>query len=118
MNLLLIDDEKEFCSLMTDFFTRKGYSVASSYNGKEGLAEFDSFKPDIVLLDIKMPVLGGIETLEKIKENSNIPVIIVSGSASKERQENCLALGAYAFITKPISLDDIIDKVRSALESA
>ena len=114
-NILIIDDEREFCSLMTEFLTEEGYSVDVAYNGEEGIAKVDSFKPDLILLDIKMPVLGGIEAFKIIKEKSNTPIIIITGSSANDIKEQCDSLGCCHFIPKPINLDEIQEKIESIL---
>ncbi|PIR01334.1 MAG: hypothetical protein COV66_02650 [Nitrospinae bacterium CG11_big_fil_rev_8_21_14_0_20_45_15] len=114
--LLIIDDEKEYCSLMEDFFSEEGFSVEMANSGVEGLSKVETFQPDVILLDKKMPMMGGVECLKRISAITSSPVIIVSGALDIKGRDECLDLGAYAFITKPINLDEVLGKVNSALK--
>ncbi len=114
--LLIIDDEKEYCSLLKDFFSEEGFSVEVAYEGVGGLSKVEVFQPDVILLDKKMPLMSGIECLKKIKNITSSPVIIVSGSLDETGEDGCINLGAYGFISKPIDLDEVLEEVNSALE--
>lgn len=114
--VLIIDDEKKFCDLMIEFLVGEGYSVESAHDGIEGIAKMDSFKPDVLLLDFKMPRLGGVEALKMIKEKTTAPIIIVTGSVGNDIKDACLSFGIFDYIQKPVNLDNIIEKVNLALK--
>jgi DNA-binding response OmpR family regulator len=114
--ILVIDDEKEFCALLQEFFEDEGYSVEVSYDGEAGLEKARSFEPDIILLDIRMPHMNGIEALKKIKGFFSAPVICVSAITNSETVKECLNNGATAYIFKPIDLDDLKLETEAALK--
>ena len=97
--LLIIDDEKEYCSLMEDFFSGEGFSVEITDNGMDGLSKVETFQPDIILLDKKMPLMDGVEFLKRVRVISSAPVIVVSGLLDIKGRDECLDLGAYDFIS-------------------
>ncbi len=115
--ILVVDDEKEFCSIISEFFSEEGYTVRVAHTGKEALAVLKEFNADVILLDKKMPQMDGLECLVKIKNITASPVIIISGSISAKGKETCLNLGAYDFISKPINLDNVLEKIQSALNN-
>jgi DNA-binding NtrC family response regulator len=104
--ILVVDDEAEVVRLLQDFLTSKGYEVATALNGLEALAKVREMKPDIVLLDIIMPGMGGIDTLKEIKKiDPTIAVIMVTAVVDEELANRAVKLGAFDYITKPINID-------------
>ncbi len=104
--ILVVDDEVEVVRLLKDFLTSKGYEVATALNGVEALAKVREMKPDIVLLDIIMPGMGGIDTLKEIKKiDPTIAVIMVTAVVDEELANRAVKLGAFDYITKPINID-------------
>ena len=92
--------------LLQDFLTSKGYEVATALNGAEALAKVREMKPDIVLLDIIMPGMGGIDTLKEIKKiDPSIAVIMVTAVVDEELANRAVKLGAFDYITKPINIE-------------
>jgi DNA-binding response OmpR family regulator len=92
--------------LLQSFLTSKGYEVDAALNGAEALAKVKEMKPDIVLLDIMMPGMGGIDTLKEIKKiDPSIGVIMVTAVVDEELGNRTLNLGAYDYITKPINIE-------------
>ena len=91
---------------MQNFLTSKGYEVDTALNGAEALAKVKEKKPDIVLLDIMMPGIGGIDTLKEIKKiDPRIAVIMVTAVIDEELANRAVKLGAFDYITKPIDID-------------
>lgn len=117
-NILIIDDEKKFCALMSEFLTGEGFSIETAHDGLEGIIKTESFKPDVILLDFKMPRLGGIEALKKIKEKTSAPIIIVTGSVENDIEDTCLSIGAFGYIQKPVMLDNILEQINLALKES
>ncbi len=104
--ILVVDDEVEVVRILQDFLTSKGYEVATALNGAEALAKVREMKPDIVLLDIIMPGIGGIDTLKEIKKiDPTIAVIMVTAVVDEELANRAVKLGAFDYITKPINID-------------
>jgi DNA-binding response OmpR family regulator len=117
--ILIIEDEAALLSMLSNKLMREGYDVASSHDGEEGLARVRSEKPDLVLLDIVMPKMSGIDVLEKMhadKELSKIPVIIISNSGQPVEIERAKALGAIDYLVKTeFDPQEVVEKVRAVL---
>jgi response regulator RpfG family c-di-GMP phosphodiesterase len=115
-NILLIDDDEFIRELIAEYLNENGYQVFESGDGHDGLLQFQTIKPDIVLLDLRMPKLDGMKVLEMLVKNTpDIPVIIVSGQGTMSDVINALRLGAWDYLLKPIDdfnlLTYSIDKV-------
>ena len=118
--ILIIDDEPIMLENMTLYFQNSGFSVISSRDGKEGLEAFTSQQPDLVLLDLRMPGMDGLEVLSRLKKRSpDTPVIVVTGEGGMEDVVSSLRLGAYDFISKPVSDMALLENsARQALEKS
>src|SRR5262245_26152948 len=104
--ILVVDDEPEVRQLMEQFLTDKGFDVRVAENGRQGLAALDSFAPDVVLLDMHMPELDGIETLKLLAARSAPPpVIMVTVNDDVQTTSRLLQLGAADYVPKPFDLD-------------
>lgn len=115
--ILLIDDEPNICQIIADILSLKGYDVAETYNGEEGLRRIGENGIDLVLLDLKLPGISGMEILKKIlREHPEIPVIIISAHGTIQTAVESIKLGAYDFIEKPLDADRLLILVRNALE--
>jgi putative two-component system response regulator len=103
VTVLCIDDEYLVRKSIVLFLTRSGFNVVEAENGRIGLEMFEKYQPDVVLADIKMPELTGLELLSVLKKKApNIPVIIISGAGIMKGAEEAIKLGAWDFITKPV----------------
>lgn len=103
--ILVVDDEKEICTVLSDNLYQEGYRVFTAYNGKKALELVKKEKPDLVLLDIRMPEMDGIEVLRRIKKmKKEIVVIILTAYGTLETARKAMKLGAYDYITKPFDL--------------
>jgi len=118
--LLCIDDDTVVLSLLERFFTPRGYDVLTARDGEEGLALFRSHRPDLVLVDLVMPVLDGFAVLRYLKSNApDTPVLVVSGEGSMGDVISALRLGAWNYQTKPVhDLPLLEHAVLQALEKA
>jgi len=104
--ILVVDDEVEVVRLLKNFLTSKDYEVYTALNGSEAIACVKEVRPDIVLLDIIMPGIGGIDTLKEIKKiDPTTAVIMVTGLIDEELANKSIQLGAFDYITKPINID-------------
>ncbi len=103
--ILIIDDEVDICEMLKDFFTERGYRVMYALTGQGGLDAFNIEKPQIVILDLFLGDIYGLEVLKKIKttDRSSI-VIILTGSGSKEDEKKAKELGADFYMDKPFSV--------------
>jgi two-component system OmpR family response regulator len=104
--ILVVDDEIAICNLLRKFLDLKGYEVYTALDGPAAIAKVKEFRPHIVLLDIMMPGMGGIQVLKKIKKvDPRAGVIMVTGVGDNELGRRALELGAYDYITKPVNFD-------------
>jgi DNA-binding response OmpR family regulator len=103
--ILVVDDEIEVCRTLKDFLVQKGYEVQMAQSGKEAVEKVEAFKPHIVLLDIIMPGMGGIDTLKEIKAVApKTGVIMITAVAEEKVAQKTLELGAFDYILKPFDL--------------
>ena len=104
--ILVVDDEPEVRQLMEHFLTERGYEVRIAENGRLALAALDTFMADVVLLDMHMPELDGLETLKRIAARApSLPVIMVTVNDDVETTARLLQLGAADYVPKPFNLD-------------
>jgi two-component system nitrogen regulation response regulator NtrX len=115
-SLLIVDDEPSILQSLGGLLSDEGFEVITAVNGYEALKIIDAESPDLVLLDIWMPGIDGIETLKEIKrENPNIQVIIITGHGTIETAVKATKLGAFDLIEKPLSIDKVIVAINNAL---
>lgn len=115
--VLIIDDERSIRSALREILELENFSVDDAEDGKSGLEKLNSKKYDLVLCDIKMPKMDGLEVLDKILEREDdIPVIMISGHGNIETAVDALKKGAYDFIEKPLDLNRILVSVRNAID--
>jgi DNA-binding NtrC family response regulator len=116
-NILFTDDEKTFRNIMTKELTRMGYNVISCGSGAETIENMRERDFDVVILDMNMPMMDGIETLKRVKEmESSTEVIILTGRGSIESAVQAIKLGAYDYLTKPCQLVELNVLLQKALE--
>ncbi len=103
--ILIVDDEKDLCTVLSDSLSKDRYRVVTAFNGKTGLQLAKKERPDLMLLDIKMPGMDGIEVLKKIKKmKKEITVIMFTAFGTLETAREAMKLGAYDYVTKPVDL--------------
>ena len=108
--LLIVDDEEDVREFAANFFRRRKVDVITASSGEEALLIIEKQKPELVLLDIKMPNMDGIETLKCIKQRyADLKVIMVTGKKPEEEEsyKKCSELGALAYVHKPLELDNL-----------
>ena len=119
VKLLVVDDEAEICEFLKSFFEERNYNVVIANSGEQALERIKHDKPNVVLLDIKMPGMDGIQTLREIKtKNPKTKVIMVTAIETRDKIEECLRLGADNYITKPLSLEYLENDVKEKIEGA
>ena len=115
--ILIIDDEKSIRKTLTEILSYEGYKIDEAADGEEGLKKFKEKTYDLVLCDIKMPKLDGIEFLEKAKQvNPDVPIIIISGHGNIETAVEAVKKGAYDYISKPPDLNRMLITLRNAMD--
>jgi len=117
--IVIVDDEADARDLFKDLFMRKGYDVEIATGGIEALQLVEKIEPDAILLDIRMPVIDGIEVLSKIKQKkSNIPVVMLTAYGYDDNLINkALQLGAAGYISKNLPLAQIIHTFQTLLST-
>ena len=106
--IYVVDDDDNIRELLLRFMDELGYESKSAPNGEEALAHLKSHRPDLVLLDILMPGISGLDVLqEALKLYPDLPVIMISGFADEDMAKDALSLGAYDFFLKPFSLETV-----------
>ncbi|MFO7727592.1 MAG: response regulator [Desulfonatronovibrio sp.] len=106
--LLLVDDEREFVHTLSERLLMREIGSAVVYDGEQALAYVEEENPGVIVLDLKMPGIDGIEVLRRVKSaHPDIAIIILSGHGSREDQEKCLELGAAAYLEKPVDIDKL-----------
>jgi two-component system KDP operon response regulator KdpE len=117
--ILVVDDEPEVRKLMEHFLTGKGFEVRVAENGRLGLATLETFKPDLVLLDMHMPEMDGAETLRVLAQRSpGLPVIMVTVNEDVETTSRLLQLGAADYVPKPFNLEYLEQAINIQLSVA
>lgn len=115
--ILVIDDEETMRDSCTQILTRDGFQAETAEEGTNGLEKIKEIKPDLVLVDLKMPGISGMEVLEKIKEvDPNIISVVITGYATVESAVDAMKIGAYDFLPKPFSPDQLRIIIRRGLE--
>jgi DNA-binding response OmpR family regulator len=114
-NTLVIDDEVDLRALLRDVLTDRGYTVQEAGNGVEGLRVLYAQRPDIVILDIGMPEMDGWRTLERIRELSDVPVLILSSRGSDLEKVRGLRAGADDYLVKPFFGEELVARVEVLL---
>jgi len=115
--ILIVDDERCIRDVFSQLFIEKGYIIKSAENGQEGIEVAHRFKPDIVILDMNLPDISGIEVLSQIKK-ANFPteVIIVTAYGTINNAVEATKLGAYDYLEKPVDNDELLLLMSRALE--
>ncbi len=110
--ILIIDDEMEVCELLADFLKLQGYHTFKASRAKDGLSLAESEKPDVVLLDIMMPEIDGLECLQRIRKSSPESIVImVSGLKDEKIAKEAIRRGAYDYIAKPFDLSYLKENI-------
>jgi two-component system, OmpR family, KDP operon response regulator KdpE len=113
--ILVVDDEPQLRRAMKATLTDLGYSVIEAKTGEEGLEKFRTESPDLILLDLNMPGIGGLETCRAIRETSDIPVIVLSVRNTERDKVQVLDAGADDYVTKPFGIQELLARIRAAM---
>lgn len=111
MDILIIEDNKELSGLLCDFLRRENYTVSVAESGEKALQLYERYGARLIVLDIMLPGMDGFGVCKKIREESNVPILIVSAKTAKEDMLNGLDLGADDYIEKPYDIDIMLAKI-------
>jgi len=111
--ILLIEDEVAISNFISTILTSNGYHVIKAQTGKEAIALAASHSPDLILLDLGLPDIDGIEVLKKIRTWSSVPIIVVSARGHEREKVEALDLGADDYITKPFGTSELLARIRT-----
>jgi DNA-binding response OmpR family regulator len=110
--ILIIDDTQDVSELLSIFLGKRGFQVFRAETGNKGISAFTEFKPDIVLLDMRLPDSGGIDVLKSIKQLDKLArVFMLSGLSSEDLEEEAALAGALGFLDKSRGIEEIVDRV-------
>ncbi|MBS1168197.1 MAG: two component transcriptional regulator, winged helix family [Proteobacteria bacterium] len=115
MNVLLIDDDNELTTLLKDYLSAEGFEVTCFEDAKKGLDFLSTRTVDIVVLDVMMPRMNGIETLQRIRRTSNVPVLMLTARGDEVDRISGLNLGADDYVPKPCSPGELVARLRAIL---
>src|SRR6516165_7790783 len=117
-NILVVDDEPQITRVLKTTLSSQGYGVRSAADGEEALAELKSWSPDLIITDLRMPRVDGVELCRRVRTESRIPIIVLSVKGEEKTKVEALDAGADDYITKPFSMNELLARVRAALRRA
>lgn len=115
IKILLIEDDKSISRFITTSLEGNGYKVTSALTGKEGVSLAASFCPDVVLLDLGLPDIDGLQVLKQLRAWSNVSVIVISARSKEQEKVEALDLGADDYITKPFGTEELMARIRTCM---
>lgn len=113
--ILIADDNKQISSILAEYSKKEGYTPFLAVNGKEALEQFIKHSPDVVLLDVMMPVIDGFEVCREIRKTSNVPIIMITARGEDFEKIMGLDIGADDYIVKPFSPGEVMARIRAVL---
>jgi DNA-binding response OmpR family regulator len=117
-HILLVEDDQSICEMVEKYLTKEGYSITTASDGEKAIEEFSRDSFDLILLDIMMPNLDGLEAMKIIREKSSIPIVIMSAKDQDIDKALGLGLGADDYISKPFSMIELLARVKAAIRRA
>ena len=115
LSVLVIEDEKSICDFIAKTLNASDYKAVTAGSGKEGLAILTSALPDLVLLDLGLPDMDGIDIIKQTREWSSLPIIVISARVQEREKVAALDAGAGDYITKPFGTDELLARIRTAI---
>jgi two-component system, OmpR family, KDP operon response regulator KdpE len=113
--ILIIEDEQEIRRFLRVSLSNNGYRIVESINGKDGLMQAASQQPDLIILDLGLPDIDGMEVIRQVREWSKMPIVILSARGQDHEKVSALDLGADDYLTKPFSIGELLARLRVAL---
>ena len=116
--VLLVDDEQEFIETLSERLKMRDMDAKLALDGEKALAAVEADEPDVILLDLKMPGMDGMEVLRRIKKAyPHVQVVMLTGHGTEKDEEQALRLGAYAYLQKPVDLERLVVTLRDAFRN-
>lgn len=113
--ILVVEDEAQLRFALVRYLEKSGYTLAGAENGETALSSFASFRPDVVLLDLMLPDMTGVEVCQKLRTHSETPIIVLSAIGDERTKVKALDEGADDYLTKPFAMDELQARIRVAL---
>lgn len=113
--ILIVDDEKPISDIIKFNLTKEGYETVTAFDGREAIAKFDEENPDLIILDLMLPELDGLEVAKEVRKTSHIPIIMLSAKDSEFDKVIGLEIGADDYVTKPFSNRELLARVKAHL---
>jgi DNA-binding response OmpR family regulator len=113
--ILIVDDEPRIIEVVKLYLQREGFEVASAANGRQAVDRASTYRPDLIILDLNLPDIDGLEVCRTIRKQSNVPIIMLTGRGEEVDKIVGLELGADDYVTKPFSAREIVARVRAVL---
>jgi two-component system KDP operon response regulator KdpE len=117
-NILVVDDEPQITRVLKTTLSSQGYGVRSAMDGEEALDEMKTWAPDLIITDLRMPRMDGLELCRRVRKDSRIPIIVLSVKGEEAIKVEALDAGADDYITKPFSVNELLARVRAAFRRA
>jgi two-component system response regulator CpxR len=114
-DILLVDDDRELCELLTDYLQREGFTVRTAHDGLDGLHTATKARPDLVICDIMMPGIDGLQLLRELRQGSSVPVLMLTAKRAEAERIVGLELGADDYLPKPFSPRELVARIRAIL---
>ena len=114
-NILVVDDEAQITRVLKTTLSAQGYGIRTATDGMQALLEMKSWAPDLVITDLRMPNMDGLELCRQIRKESRIPIIVLSVKGEETIKIEALDAGADDYVTKPFSVNELLARVRAAL---
>lgn len=115
IKILLIEDDKSICRFITTALEGNGYKMDTAVTAREGISLAASFCPDVILLDLGLPDMDGLQVLKQIRTWSEIPIIVISARSKEQEKVEALDLGADDYITKPFGTEELMARIRTCM---
>ena len=115
LSILLVEDEKNICDFISTSLSAQDYRISTAHTGKEALPIITSQCPDLILLDLGLPDMDGMEIIRQVRTWSSVPIIVLSARTQEQEKVRALDLGADDYLTKPIGTSELLARIRAAL---
>ncbi|OEJ69506.1 response regulator [Magnetovibrio blakemorei] len=116
--ILIIDDDLDICALLSVYIKHGGHKALEAHDGQEGLKQAQAANPDLIILDIKMPIMDGtvvLKSLRKMTQTAKTPVIALSAMGTSDLRDDMYSLGCNAYISKPVDIEVFLNTVKTLL---